>query len=63
MYLPENNDQMFDILTDLRTYAAQNGLAQLAEKLDDALLLLVTEGSVRARGAQTGAGTAKQDKL
>jgi hypothetical protein len=37
MYLPEDNAQMFDILTDLRTYAAQNGLHGLAEKLDDAL--------------------------
>ncbi len=43
MYLPENNSQMFDILTDLRVYAAMNGLPKLAEKLDDALLLLVAE--------------------
>ena len=40
MYLPENNTQMFDILTDLRVYAAMNGLPQLAEKLDDALDVL-----------------------
>ena len=44
MYLPENNAQMFDILTELRIYAAMNGLPTLAEKLDDALLLLQAEG-------------------
>ena len=26
MYLPENNAQMFDILSELRVYAAMNGL-------------------------------------
>lgn len=59
MYLPENNAQMFDILTDLRTYAAQSGLAHLAEKLDDALLLLVAEGNARGDRAEP----ARQDKL
>ena len=43
MYLPENHAQMFDILTELRVYAAMNGLPGLAEKLDDALLLLQAE--------------------
>jgi hypothetical protein len=43
MYLPENHDQMFDILTELRIYAAMNRLPNLAEKLDDALLLLQAE--------------------
>ena len=33
MYLPENHAQMFDILTDLRVYAAMNGMPLLAEKL------------------------------
>lgn len=44
MYLPESHAQMFDILTELRIYAAMNGLPALAEELDDALLLLQTEG-------------------
>jgi hypothetical protein len=44
MYLPENHSQMFDILTELRVYAAMNGLPRLAEKLDDALMLLAAEG-------------------
>ena len=43
MYLPETNAQMFDILTELRIYAAMNGLPHLAEKLDDALILLTSE--------------------
>ena len=44
MYLPEDHRQMYDILTELRVYAAANGLEQLAEKLDDAMVLLVIEG-------------------
>ena len=55
MYLPENHAQMFDILTELRVYAAMNGLPNLAEKLDDALVLLKAEsrrpGRVRAAPA------------
>lgn len=47
MYLPENHAQMFDILTELRIYAATNGLPRLAEELDDALMLLATESDVR----------------
>ena len=54
MYLPEDNAQMFDILTDLRTYAAQNGLPHLAEKLDDALMLLVGERRASARPVKPG---------
>ena len=49
MYLPENHAQMFDILTELRVYAAMNGLPNLAEKLDDALLLLQAETRRRGR--------------
>ena len=44
MYLPETNAQMFDILTELRIYAAMNGMPRLAERLDDALVLLLAEG-------------------
>lgn len=43
MYLPENHDQMFDILAELRTYAATSGMTDLAEKLDDALVVLAME--------------------
>lgn len=62
MYLPENHAQMFDILTELRTYAATNGLPRLAEELDDAMVLLATEGGARAAarrraGAGVGADT------
>ena len=51
MYLPENNAQMFDILSELRLYAAMNALPGLAEELDDALMLLATEGRGRHRRA------------
>ena len=44
MYLPETNAQMFDILTELRIYAAMNGMPKLAERLDDAMMLLLAEG-------------------
>jgi hypothetical protein len=49
MYLPETNAQMFDILTELRVYAATNGMPMLAERLDDALILLLAEGRKPAR--------------
>jgi hypothetical protein len=44
MYLPEDNAQMFDILSELRLYAAMNALPQLAEMIDDSLVLLQAEG-------------------
>lgn len=53
MYLPQNHAQMFDILTELRLYAAMNGLPQLAEKLDDAMLLLAAEGKAALRQRPT----------
>lgn len=43
MYMPENHDQMFDILCELRVYAAMNGLPALAERLDDTLITLAVE--------------------
>ena len=49
MYLPENHAQMADILTELRIYAAMNRLPNLAETLDDALLLLHAEDRRRGR--------------
>lgn len=42
MYLPENHAQMFDILCELRVYAAMNNLGKLAEGIDDALVLLAS---------------------
>jgi hypothetical protein len=49
MYLPESDAQMFDILSELRVYAAMNALPGLAEQIDDALLLLIAEGRRQAR--------------
>lgn len=51
MYLPEDDTQMYEILSTLRVYAAMNGLHGLAEKLDDALVLL----RVESRGASSRA--------
>ena len=61
MYLPENHAQMFDILSELRLYAAMNGLTQLAEKLDDALMLLLAE--TRGPAPVTRPGLVTQDTL
>ena len=55
MYLPENDAQMFDILSELRVYAAMNALPRLAEEIDDALLLLTAESRRRARPARQAA--------
>lgn len=55
MYLPEDHRQMYDILTELRVYAAANGMEQLAEKLDDAMILLVVEGRDALARASTPA--------
>lgn len=52
MYLPESNAQMFDILSELRVYAAANGLHGLAEKIDDSLLLLATESKSPVRSTR-----------
>lgn len=57
MYLPENHDQMYDILSELRTYAATNGLPQLAEELDDALMLLAAETGARAADRRRATAT------
>jgi hypothetical protein len=61
MYLPESHDQMFDILSDLRIYAAMNDMPHLAEKLDDALMLLLAEG--RKRSPARRASVVTQDTI
>ncbi len=63
MYLPETNAQMFDILTELRIYAAMNGMPHLAERLDDALILLLTESRDPTRPVRAGLGAAAHDGL
>jgi hypothetical protein len=56
MYLPENDAQMFDILSELRTYAAANDMRRLVETLDDALMLLAAEARAPARAIAGNAG-------
>lgn len=60
MYLPENDAQMHDIVSELRVYAAANDMPRLAEMLDDALILLATEARQR-RWRVAGTGT-ERDK-
>ena len=54
MYLPESNEQLFDILSDLRLYAAMNRLPGLAEAIDDALILLAREIAANRRNQRAG---------
>ena len=54
MYLPESHKQMFDILSDLRIYAAMNDMPHLAERLDDALMLLLAEGGDASPARRAG---------
>jgi hypothetical protein len=63
MYLPEDNEQMFEILAELRIYAAMNAYSQLAEELDDALVLLQSE--MRRQVSVTGSDVPRpsQDKV
>ncbi len=44
------NDWILDVLTDLRTFARDNGLPALAERLDDAQQVAVEEIARKARG-------------
>jgi hypothetical protein len=54
MYTPESHDQMFEILAALRTYAGTNAMPNLAEMIDDALLLLAEEGQDALSSAAAG---------
>ena len=44
------NEWILDVLTDLRTFAHQNGLPTLAEQLDDTHLLAASELASKAKG-------------
>jgi hypothetical protein len=61
LYLPENDDQLYDILAALRTYAAANDMPRWAESIVDALVLLSAEIRLQARRvAGTGTGRDKR---
>jgi len=59
------NDWILDVLADLRTFARDNGLPALAERVDDAQQVAVEEIARKARGgpvlvmASTSGGDAK----
>jgi hypothetical protein len=50
------SEWMLDVLTDLKSYAQKNGMAVLAEQLDDARLVAAAELATRsaARPSLTG---------
>jgi hypothetical protein len=43
------NEWILDVLTDLRTFAHQNGLGALAEHLDDTRLIAAAELALKDR--------------
>ena len=45
------NEWILDVLTDLRTFAHQNGLGDLAEHLDDTRLVAAAELASNTRGS------------
>ncbi len=45
------NEWILDVLTDLRTFAAANGLGALAEQLDDTTLVAAAEIASQSREA------------
>lgn len=51
------NDWILDVLTDLKAFAATNGLSQLSETLEDALVIATAELAYRsAKTQQAGYG-------
>jgi hypothetical protein len=46
-----NNDWILDVLVDLKTFAAANGLGTLAEQLDDTMLIAAAEIASGTDGA------------
>lgn len=51
------HDWIFDVLADLKSYARQNGLAALAEQLDEVSLLAACEIASQVKGAPETADT------
>lgn len=49
------NEWILDVLTDLRTFARQNGLGVLAEQIDDTRLVAAAE--LASKEASPGEGT------
>lgn len=47
------NDWILDVLADLKTFAAANGLRALAEQLDDTTLIAAAEISSRKEEARS----------
>ncbi len=47
------NEWILDVLSDLKTFAQKNGLAVLAEQLDDTRLLAATELALMGEGIPT----------
>ncbi len=48
-----SNEWILDVLTDLRSFARENGMDALAEQLDDAHLLAVIELTLQTKNPCT----------
>ena len=51
-----NNEWMIDVLADLRNFAAKQAMLELAEHLDDAILVAAVEIRDQSRGRVVGVG-------
>jgi len=51
-----NNEWMIDVLADLRNFAAKQAMLELAEHLDDAILVATVEIRNQSRGRVVSAG-------
>ncbi|WP_371229145.1 hypothetical protein [Roseovarius sp. 2305UL8-3] len=50
------DEWILDVLTDLRAFAQQNGMGQLAEQLDDTRLVAATELALTGEGKRVNDG-------
>jgi len=57
-----SQEWMIDVLTDLKKFAHQNGLMELAEQLDDTLIVAATELKLDRQDGTLVPGHAKQDR-
>ena len=57
-----SQDWMINVLQDLRKFAIQNGLSDLAEQLDDTIHIAVAETSAKARALPAAEKNARSNR-
>lgn len=56
------HDWIFDVLTDLRSYAQKNGLPALAAQVEETLRVARAEVAAKSTGGQGGGGMTPSDR-